>query len=102
MRAIYITRIAIRDFFRSIPRRLGLVQRKRLPKWKRLRVFKRDGFRCVYCGYRSKHAQAGYYAPDIELHADHLYPWIRGGSDDVSNLVTACRPCNLRKGSKTL
>jgi 5-methylcytosine-specific restriction endonuclease McrA len=26
----------------------------------------------------------------------------RGGSNDLTNLVTACRPCNLSKGPKTL
>ena len=30
---------------------------------------------------------------------DHLVPKARHGSDDPSNLVAACRPCNSRKGT---
>lgn len=55
--------------------------------WQRLRhyVFKRDGYKCVYCG-----------SPD-NLQADHVVPYSKGGLDDSTNLVTACRKCNVRK-----
>lgn len=33
-------------------------------------------------------------------HIDHFHPRKRGGSDDPSNLVPACAPCNLRKHDK--
>jgi 5-methylcytosine-specific restriction endonuclease McrA len=33
-------------------------------------------------------------------HVDHVVPLVRGGSDDPSNLVIACVPCNLSKGDK--
>lgn len=32
---------------------------------------------------------------------DHVLPVSRGGSNDPSNLVLACGPCNSRKGAKT-
>lgn len=62
-------------------------------RWAILRdeVFRRDGYRCQYCG-----------AEDAPLEPDHVHPVIRGGSNDLENLVTACRPCNRSKGSKTL
>lgn len=51
----------------------------------------RDGQRCAYCG-------------DIDgpFQYDHLFPVSRGGSDEATNLVLACMPCNMAKGSKTL
>lgn len=51
-------------------------------------VFARDNYTCVYCGAK----------PDRWLlEMDHVVPRSRGGSDDQSNLVTACQSCN---GSK--
>jgi 5-methylcytosine-specific restriction endonuclease McrA len=52
----------------------------------------RYGRRCVYCKGRSG---------DPVLEVDHVIPKRRGGSDRVSNLVIACRTCNLDKGSRT-
>lgn len=33
-------------------------------------------------------------------HVDHYYPLSKGGKHEVSNLVIACPPCNLKKNSK--
>ena len=59
---------------------------------KRLRfeVFKRDSFKCQYCGK---------CAPDVVLHADHIKPASQGGTTDLLNLITACIDCNLGKGA---
>lgn len=54
----------------------------------KLRAFKRDRFRCVYCGAPGTEA---------ELEADHIIPVAKGGSHHVSNLATACRKCNQAK-----
>lgn len=66
----------------------------RLPwwHWSRLRklVFQRDNYTCVYCGQKGG-----------VLHCDHIEPVSRGGSDDITNLATACPPCNLSKGTKS-
>ena len=61
---------------------------------KRLRyeVFRRDNFTCRYCGAK---------APDAQLRPDHVVPVALGGSDDPSNLVTACQDCNGGKTSTT-
>lgn len=45
---------------------------------------------CVYCG-----------ATGVPLEVEHLVPRSRGGSDRVSNLAIACKPCNQDKGNKT-
>ncbi len=36
-----------------------------------------------------------------ELTFDHLVPRSRGGRTEFRNIVTACRPCNARKGHQT-
>jgi hypothetical protein len=52
-------------------------------------VLERDGHACVYCG------------ADKPLEGDHIVPLSRGGSNALTNLATACRPCNLSKASST-
>lgn len=65
---------------------------KRIPISKKLRfeVFKRDGFKCQYCGKS---------APDVILHVDHINPVKHGGRNDILNLITACSDCNLGKSA---
>jgi 5-methylcytosine-specific restriction endonuclease McrA len=53
-------------------------------------IFRRDGFRCQYCGRPSAH-----------LTLDHVIPRYRGGVHTWENLVSACPPCNRRKGHRT-
>jgi 5-methylcytosine-specific restriction endonuclease McrA len=33
------------------------------------------------------------------FHKDHFEPLVRGGTDDVENIVLACPPCNQRKNA---
>lgn len=68
---------------------------KRRSTGKRLRfaVFARDNFTCRYCGKQSD---------SVELHIDHIIPISKGGSNDESNLVTSCVPCNLGKSNTLL
>lgn len=54
----------------------------------RIRILERDGYRCIYCGQSSRSAV---------LQVDHVVPRARGGSDDPTNLVTACYECNAGK-----
>jgi len=56
----------------------------------RFAILTRDGYRCTYCGATAKEAR---------LHVDHVVSVRDGGTDDESNLVTACRECNLGKGA---
>ncbi len=48
------------------------------------------GRRCAYCG-----------ATGVPLHIEHIVPRSRGGSDRVSNLTLACKPCNDAKDTRT-
>ncbi|AUC51736.1 MAG: HNH endonuclease [Sagittula sp.] len=56
----------------------------------RFNLFLRDEFRCQYCGTKA------------ELTFDHVIPRARGGITSWENVVAACAPCNLRKGSRSL
>jgi 5-methylcytosine-specific restriction endonuclease McrA len=47
--------------------------------------------RCTYCA-----------ATGVPLEVDHVQPRSKGGSDQVSNLVIACHPCNQRKADQSL
>lgn len=55
----------------------------------RRNLLRRDRSRCQYCGTSEK------------LTLDHVLPRSRGGRDTWENLVTACMPCNNRKGNRT-
>lgn len=56
----------------------------------RYQVLRRDNHTCRYCG-RS--------APEVKLAIDHVIPAALGGSDEASNLVTACVDCNGGKAA---
>ncbi len=69
------------------------VKRKSLSKKTRFDVFKRDGFKCMYCGA---------HPPGVLLVVDHVVPVASGGGNDIDNLVSACEPCNQGKGAREL
>lgn len=52
------------------------------------RLSEYDG-RCAYCGSTER------------IEADHRIPLCRGGSNDISNILPACRHCNRRKHRRT-
>lgn len=56
--------------------------------------------RNIYRHYRNRCCYCGRHYPSSELNLDHVVPRSRGGLTDWSNIVTACIPCNLRKGSR--
>ncbi|PWW47700.1 HNH endonuclease [Melaminivora alkalimesophila] len=56
------------------------------------KLFARDRNLCAYCG-RQLH--------EHDLTREHIVPVARGGANHWMNVVTACRPCNHRKGPRT-
>ena len=56
----------------------------------RFNLFLRDSFCCQYCGTKG------------DLTFDHVVPRAAGGVTSWENVVAACSPCNLRKGSRSL
>lgn len=69
----------------------GLPQRT-VP-FSRRNLYRRDGYRCQYCGKSKSTA---------DLSIDHVIPRSRGGRTTWENCALSCIPCNVRKGSRTL
>ena len=55
------------------------------------KLFARDRGICAYCGHR-------FHFEDLTR--EHIVPTSRGGHDTWMNCITACRPCNGRKGNR--
>jgi len=101
IKAVFLDRVTVVSFYEKairspsfemqLPSVVSLktyVKPTRNPAFTRFNVFLRDRFRCQYCG-----------SPD-DLTFDHLIPRAKGGQTTWDNVVTACAPCNLRKGAK--
>lgn len=52
-------------------------------------LLEKFGRRCAYCDKQ-----------DVPLEVEHVVPKSRGGTNRVSNLTLACRPCNKKKGNR--
>lgn len=67
-------------------------------KWirpeRRLALYIRDRFECLYCGRDLRNA------PPKVATLDHLLPRIAGGTNEATNLVTACVSCNSSRQDK--
>ena len=67
----------------------------------RFNVFLRDRFTCQYCGDKyCGDKYCGDRLPASKLTFDHVVPRSRGGKTTWTNVVTACGPCNTRKGDQ--
>jgi hypothetical protein len=69
------------------------IHRRSLSRKLRFEVFKRDEFRCQYCGR---------HPPEVLLEVDHVIAVAEGGDDSEGNLVTSCADCNRGKGARSL
>lgn len=58
-------------------------------------LFARDRYRCQYCGRHRTELRGREF-----LTRDHVIPLSRGGDNTWQNVVTACSPCNNRKGNR--
>jgi hypothetical protein len=61
-------------------------------------IFKRDRWRCQICGRKVQTQKKNNHPRQATI--DHIVPISRGGPHVSSNLQTACRQCNSRKGAK--
>ncbi len=90
--ASYERRVHSPSFDMQIPSVIALKQFVRpseFPAFTRFNLFLRDRFSCQYCG--SPH----------HLTFDHVVPRRLGGVTSWENIVTACAPCNMKKGGRT-
>lgn len=65
----------------------------RVLPYTRRNLWRRDGGRCAYCGARVSLAN---------FTIDHVQPRSLGGRTTWENTVSACMPCNSRKGNRRL
>jgi 5-methylcytosine-specific restriction endonuclease McrA len=80
-------------------------------KWirpeKRLRIYDRDGWRCVWClapvvqANTRVEVDARYDGRIRCACLDHVLPRSRGGSNGAGNLVTSCLQCNEARGDRS-
>ncbi len=91
------------EFVRSIQNKFQLPSVIRLKKYVRLQesnkirfcrenIYTRDAYICQYCDTK-------FTTRDLTL--DHVLPVSQGGKKDWTNIVTACRSCNQKKGNRT-
>lgn len=64
-----------------------------IPKRMRTEIYLRDKFTCQFCQISPT---------KNELTIDHLIPLALGGLDEVTNYVTCCLSCNMRKADRSL
>lgn len=68
--------------------------RKSISKKLRFEVFKRDNFKCGYCGKT--------ISENVILEVDHIIPVSKGGENNILNLMTSCFDCNRGKSKNLL
>jgi 5-methylcytosine-specific restriction endonuclease McrA len=69
-----------------------LARKKEIVRFSRINIFLRDQNTCQYCGHRFSKSN---------LTLDHVVPIVQGGKKCWENIVTACKPCNQKKGGCT-
>lgn len=90
----YISRLIEQQPCKREPLVPKSASRRPLPKGLRWSVLTRDNFKCLYCGRSANDGAI--------LEVDHRLPVAEGGTNDITNLVTACDKCNSGKGKTVL
>lgn len=79
----------------KIPQIIRLTKYDKFPKqvviFSRINIFKRDDYRCQYCGIKPG---------SEELTIDHIMPKSKGGKTTWENCVLSCTSCNSIKGNR--
>ena len=70
-----------------------MADRRKLTKAERQEVYDKTGGHCAYCGC---------YITPREMQTDHVVPLRKGGADEISNMLPACRSCNHYKSTLTI
>ena len=82
---------------RTVLGRLGLMPlAKPLTSDEGHRILERDRYRCRYCGLDGMAS----FENSLVMTVDFVVPRARKGKKDPSNLVAACRSCNVIKGNR--
>lgn len=73
---------------RAMQQRRKTYRKKVISHTLRRKVFERDAYRCKKCGNHR------------DLSVDHVHPERHGGTLEIDNLQTLCKPCNSSKGAR--
>ena len=65
-------------------------ERKQFSYEKRKEIFEKGNCKCYLCGKDLDFAR---------FTVDHVHPFVKGGSNDISNLLPCCESCNLLKSN---
>lgn len=65
-----------------------MTRRKPISQRTRAQILARDHHKCRMCGRSSQ---------EVPLEVDHIFPYDKGGTDDIDNLASLCRDCNRGK-----
>ena len=60
------------------------------------KILERDHYRCLYCGLDGMAS----FENSLIMTVDFVHPRASKGKKNPSNLVAACRPCNVIKGRR--
>lgn len=63
---------------------------------KRIAIYLRDNYRCIYCNKDLKNAD------NQNITLDHIKPRSQGGSNRHTNLITCCKQCNSTRSNKPI
>jgi 5-methylcytosine-specific restriction endonuclease McrA len=80
--------------YKKIPIRISILTRSN--------IYARDHYHCQYCGHKEgSTVQVNGKPQKVVLTLDHVLPASRGGPFEWSNLVAACKSCNVKKNDRT-
>jgi 5-methylcytosine-specific restriction endonuclease McrA len=74
----------------------GLTLARPLTSDEGFRILERDRYCCQYCGLNAMTT----FENSLIMTVDFVVPHAKKGKNDPSNLVAACRPCNVIKGNR--
>lgn len=66
------------------------MNRRKLSKEERMNVYQKCNGHCAYCGCEIEYK---------DMQVDHVMPLRIGGSDELGNMLPACRSCNHYKAT---
>ena len=72
---------------------MAIPKRRKLSKEERMKVYEKCQGHCAYCGCTLEYK---------DMQVDHVKPVYRGGEDDISNMLPACRSGNHYKSTLEL
>ena len=81
---ILIPKVIVLNRYVKVPDRIYRPNRRN--------IFIRDNYMCAYCLKE---------LTSEEISVDHIIPKSKGGKETWTNLITACKNCNCKKGNRT-